>query len=755
MSFKSIKTKLLVGIALLSFGILAGCGDDTTTNSVTNPNPNTLLPTGTIQGRLVDSCTQQPIVGAVIDIGLAQATTSATGQFVMQNVPVTDASGVSGQYEATIDMRNVSSPVNMPANPSVKYANFAYESFKVEFSTLDETSNNDGGSGSNHDTPVVGLVGGASLDVGKLSTSISGVVARGNLQPVGAGFTVKLVSNGSNISGAPGTGGVEHVVGITTTDDSGKFSFSNVEAKEFLEIRATDTNTAAPALAGSINVVTPCDGETLFLGIQQGSAVIVNPTDGLAPIIIATSPENNSDISATGGVNVTFTFSEPIRQTAKITGQGLTASDTTGLFALTQVNFIGNKAGNIAHSLSWNGDAMTVLTVNIPELGPSSRYTVDITGAAALLSDATGKAVANIATNGVVNFTTFGAAAVAAPVVTINNLSTINFDSTALLDWPPVAGAKLYNVYCRKNQVFTADNTTSHPFVRVGTDIAATSFDFTPGLLGEAGFVENNHIKLTFDCFVKGVGADKTEGAASNIVNAADVVAPNVTASDLQAQLAAGVPFTTIQVLFNEPMDEALVETAANYTINAAAFVPTVAPPTVTSAVYNVTTKIVILTLSAAIDPATVNQAQILTGPNGVNNTPISGLDTTLIPTGNGGDPNFTCVNAGPDNVFDAGTVNTGDDVLDGTGLTVIAGPNGVCNTTAAGNDVQLHAAGTGSPNLVAIAAGTNFTLQSTPLVDDTVTRFDLLTVGSGVKDVAGNSIDPLFNDFTTDGLFR
>jgi len=66
-----------------------GCSDDTNNSSVTNPNPKNFNPKGYIQGKVVDSCTLQPIVGAVIDIGVAKATTDANGQYMMANVPAT------------------------------------------------------------------------------------------------------------------------------------------------------------------------------------------------------------------------------------------------------------------------------------------------------------------------------------------------------------------------------------------------------------------------------------------------------------------------------------------------------------------------------------------------------------------------------------------------------------------------------------------------------------------------------------------
>ena len=57
---RKFKTISLLGLVfILAFGMI-GCGDDSNSSNVTNPNPNPLTPTGNIQGVLTDASTAEP-----------------------------------------------------------------------------------------------------------------------------------------------------------------------------------------------------------------------------------------------------------------------------------------------------------------------------------------------------------------------------------------------------------------------------------------------------------------------------------------------------------------------------------------------------------------------------------------------------------------------------------------------------------------------------------------------------------------------
>ena len=586
--------KLALAVALgLSLG-LAGCGDDkSVATSVGVPNPNALMPTGTIQGRLTDTVTNEPIVGAVVDIGVAKATTSETGQFVISNVPATadSATGtVGGAYQVTVDLRQVKVPTN-----GAKYPDFSYTTAAVNYTSLNDGSNDAAGtSSSNHDTPVTGLVAPINVKVGKLAAGIKGVVANNvTLAPVGAGYTVKLVSLGdvpnenSAVSGKGGTGALENVVATVTTDANGAFSFDKIESLRNFRIDAMSANGAE---LGQEDVRSPADGQVKTLLIQRAAdappgpdlrTVFVATTDTLAPRVLKATPENGSEIAPGSNVTVKFAFSEPIKQTAAT--KGLTPSSAaTSLYNLIQVNFLGAKAGNIAHSLSWNA-AFTELTVTIPTVAAASNYRVDLRPAVGILSDMQDVAIAfDAARNeGLVDFTTNGAVTPAVvSTLAVTNRATLNAAGAPIVDWLPVSGAKEYNVYRAKSTAGGAFGAYERISTEVNSDYSET-----------VSFVEGG-LKVAYKYMVRPVSLDNIESADSTSVVGTDIAQDNWTPAVAGAGIT-GVAVTSkvVTVIFNEQMDEASAETLANYTlaVTTGANAPATAPalPALVSATYN------------------------------------------------------------------------------------------------------------------------------------------------------------------------
>lgn len=570
-------TLAVAALLALSFG-LSGC---------TGPKGDTgaigaAQPTGTIQGSLRDSVTQQPIVGALVDIGVATGTTNAQGEFVIRNVlvPVDANNNVNAaSFPVNINLRNVSSPVNMASSTaSPRYPDFFYQSIPVTFTTLYS-----GGTA----TPATGLVATVDFLVGKLAANITGVVADSvTRQPVAAGYTVKLVSLGSanSATATGGTGAAENIVGSTTTDASGSFTFANIESLRNFRIDAWN---AAQTFRGTANVTSPADGETRTLSIQGNNAVFVASTDVLAPTIISVTPEQNADL-APAATDVVFTFSEPILQTADTS---TSPSVPTGLYNTVAVNFNGAKASNIARSLSWNATS-TQLTVSIPSLAASSRYSVSLAGTGTALKDANNNVVTNIGTagKGVVSFTTNGSATPAAPAaVAVTNGLGLNFNSpTVLLNWLPVSGAKAYNVYRAQNFAGVPGQLQLVQPVAGQPSTLTSSFSDAVPNSPTFPFVSSQS-KLTYTYVVRSVSTDNVESADSGAVTAQDNVAPTAT---IPAGLAA-----TYAITFSEPVDEATATTLANYALTqgAAATVPTV-----TGVVLGANLTTVTLTLSQA-----------------------------------------------------------------------------------------------------------------------------------------------------------
>ncbi|HEY5594152.1 MAG TPA: Ig-like domain-containing protein, partial [Nitrospiria bacterium] len=480
-------------VGLLFTALIGGCakGDDgSISTSVDSPSAATFRPIGTIQGKVVDSTTRQPIVNAVVSIGLAADVTDAQGQYILANVPATsDAlnNTVNGRYDMTVDLRAVVSPIDMRvATTTPRYPDFRYQDVSVSFTSLNDTDcdniNNGDSDGldacensSNHDTAVDGLVSNQDVQVGKLSANIQGVVAgcsvaNGDFFTPVANATVNLISASIGIDGSNSSTGSGQVVATTTTDANGVFTFNNIEANQTFNIaamdsatnptRANDGNTGTPGIQPNYSLTSPPEGQTIVLSVQESSAVHICLLDNHSPEIIAVSPEPGSDLTA-GATTVTLTFSEPIKQeTASSTVPSTVGSN---LYDNIVVNFDGNKAGNIPYTLAWNA-TFDQLTVGFTT-GASALYVVKLPGVASLRDADLNGAVpgkcptasispwitTGVAGDCVVYFSTNGGTTVtAAPVLTLVNDASLDQagSTTGILDWPPVSGAKTYNVYC-------------------------------------------------------------------------------------------------------------------------------------------------------------------------------------------------------------------------------------------------------------------------------------------------------------------
>lgn len=606
---------------------LFGCAKDD--GDVTNPNPEVLKPKGTVQGLLRDRVTLEPIVGAVVDIGVAKATTTQTGQFVMRDVPVND----NGEdYAVTIDLRGVSSPVDMRSQTTaVKYPQFSYDTVSLGFTSLDDTSGDvpGAGSGSNHDTPVVGLVATMWPTVGKLSTSIKGCVLVGStLEPVADAdaFVVTLTTVGGSANSASGANGNEIK---KATVVGGQYTFTNVEAGRNYRVSAVSAD-GTWASDDSVALTTGADGTTVDLSCTTGScdALLVKPIDECDPVLLSVSVENGQDLAPADNQAIVFTFSEPIA--ASVYADALTADLATlgGLWNDVTVTSAAKGdavtgAPSTAHTLSWSADRKS-LTVTIAKTVASASYTVSIAEALddddLLLTDEAGNEVDPNGLATVTFTTTYGGQAAVAPVVAV--AGPLDWDDTPELDWNPAAGAKSYDVYCAVNQVW-GTSVNAHASVLVGeteasgfaddskcglcewnNDIEAPEW-ICPDFLGDGTFVEDGAVQLTFTYTVKSVNSDGLASEASAAVTASDEVAPEVTSytftEDFGALPAADAEPATADLViqFSEPMNEAAAETLTNYTIAAGAgALDTDVEPTVVAAEYDPANAQVTLTLS-------------------------------------------------------------------------------------------------------------------------------------------------------------
>ncbi|MHC4676278.1 MAG: S8 family serine peptidase, partial [Planctomycetota bacterium] len=113
----------------------------------------------------------------------------------------------------------------------------------------------------------------------------------------------------------------------------------------------------------------------------------------------------------------------------------------------------------------------------------------------------------------------------------------------------------------------------------------------------------------------------------------------------------------------------------------------------------------------------------ITTGANGICNTTATGDDGQDVPVGQT-PPNLACVGPGPNGVLDS--VPAGDDFIGSIPYTgcsstsvIATGADGVCNTLAAGDDYQVAPFNGPPPNIPCISPGTNGSIESTPGGDD------------------------------------
>lgn len=565
---------------------MTGCGGSIPAPASTTATTATV----TLQGQLTDAVTGEPIVGATITIGTRSVVTNANGHYEMANVPANNAAGngVARDYQATIDLTAVTSPVDMTnaaAAPRYPDIRFAMPTGGASASAV------------NHD-----------FKVGKLSATISGIVGDSGLLPIG-GALVELQDNTTGMAG--------NVIRTTTSNaTTGGYSFANVEAGGDYKLVG---RTADGAMQGNVTTGALTDGQTLTLSLGSGSALILSGTDTYSPRIVAVSPENNADI-APGAVDIVFTFNEPIRQNAYSVPN---PSVLDNIYHDINVSYGGKKAsGNYAHTMTWNA-TFDVLTISLADTGTSSKFTVDLsllspTSATVLgkLKDNAGNGLENspVLTSGnLLAFTTNGGVPAVPPVITSPDAPGLDRNATSVtLDWQPAYGAtKGYNIY---RSVRNGINTgVVEPFVLLAGPVTASTHADT---LAASGFnlLPSPEVAQSYVYRVTSINSDLIESAPSNEVTVKDVIAPTAVGTSGICVAPGGNSLTVIttpatkttngqvQFTFSEPLEVVAAETLANYTGTNLSAAKLTSPTTV------------VLDFSAAITCANTNSVTVGTG---------------------------------------------------------------------------------------------------------------------------------------------
>lgn len=527
---------------VLVAGLMTGCG-----GPIPAPVADSTTPTAvTLQGHLTDAVTGEPIAGAQIDIGLRSATTDINGHYELGNFPANSGGGVARDYQATITLTSVTSPVHMiNAAATPRYPDRVFRMPESPETTTASTTHN--------------------FRVGKLSATIQGVVGDASLSTIG-GAIVELQDNTAGTAG--------NVIRTATSDTAtGGFSFPNVEAGVSYRLAG---RTSDSVMQGSVTIGQLSDNQTLSLLLGGTPALLLTSTDVYSPRIIAVSPENNADI-APGTVNVVFTFNEPIRQNSYSIPN---PSALDNIYNDINVSYGGAKAaGNYAHSMSWNA-AFDVLTITIPNTGVSSKFTVDLSplspvGTAILgkLKDNAGNGLESspvLTAGNLLSFTTNGGILAAPPVILSPNAPGLDWNATSVtLDWQPVLGAtKGYNIY-RSTGV-------AGPFVLIAGSVTASTYTDTLALSG-FNLLPLLEVAQSYVYRVTSSNSDLIESAPSNELTIKDVIPPSVVGTAGTCVAPGGNSLTVItpvtvtangqvQFTFSEPLDVIAAETVSNYT---------------------------------------------------------------------------------------------------------------------------------------------------------------------------------------------
>ena len=535
---------------MLVVSVLVGCGD-----SIPSSDEDAGVAT-TLKGQLTDAATGEPIVGAIIDVGPRNAITDSNGYYQIANVPADSGSGVSRDYYATIDLSQVSSPIDMAdSSTSPRYPELKFTKPIVPDGSTTSANHN--------------------FKAGKLSATISGVVGNDNRLSLGD-ISVELQNNTEGMAG-------DLIRSATSDSLTGEYEFINIEAGVDYKLVGISNDAT---LQGEIAIEALTDNQTIVLTLVGNPTLILSNTDEYAPRIIAVSPENNSDISP-GAVDVVLTFNEPIYQDIYSIPNPLAQSDN--IYQEIDVSYGGLKAaGNIAHTLTWNAN-YDELTIAIPNTGVSSKYTVDLSlispqqdGDVTIpgkLKDSAGNTLESspaLSDDSILSFSTNGGVLADAPIITSPDSASLDSGAISVtLDWRPVLGANNgYNVYrsTRNGQ----DTGIEEPFVFLTGPVTGSIFT---DQFDDSGFtlLQTDEVSQYYVYRVTSVNSDYLESLPSNELTIKDLLPPSLDTTATTCVLPGGVNLIThssdatttngqLEITFSEPLNEVTAEDLTNYT---------------------------------------------------------------------------------------------------------------------------------------------------------------------------------------------
>ena len=543
---------LCFACCLISLVMFFGCTKEnsTTVETPSNPGLQMYTPKGTITGKIIDGCTNAAVAGAVISVGYDGAVQSTvsdiSGSFSFANVPAGRFSVTGGGTVVTGTYTFTASLVNYntgQADTSKRFHDYYYNTSIITF-----TTNVPGDSLVSND-----LVGSVVFTITHLNTTLEGTVVDGDMQPV----SNALVTLYDQTVFPPA------VLKQATSGAEGEYLFSHIDngLRVQVKVRSGDGT-----LDGISNVVgLPCNIVNDSLRAQvTAEQIVMLPADDVAPMVIGITPANNADV-ATAGLQIVYTFSEPIKQTA-YTRTDLPEGHKTLVDDIV-INFLGMKktSATVPFTVAWNA-AYTQLTVTPAGIVGSSKYQVSASGAIGQFKDMAGNAVGNntavIGDFELLAFTTAGSSPLpAAPVVTREYIpgavGPLDWGGgSVFLEWNYDANARSYNVYRS---------------VAGGTFelIAENIFDLRYGDAGVPPLVypDFNHPMSASNVRyqVRGESNDLAEGPASNIITIKDDIAPRLLSAAVGPDPSGAANAWVYVLRFSEPLPEANSENTVNY----------------------------------------------------------------------------------------------------------------------------------------------------------------------------------------------
>ena len=537
-------------IILGVFISIVGCVEESTAPIISpNHGVQTILPKGTISGKIYDRCTGIPIDSAKISVGfeggIFNTISDVSGSFSFANVPagsykVIDGRSVpTGTYLLTISLVEYN---KRQTETTKRYRDHYYYPVTITFTSLVPGDS----------LGVSGLVGAVTCSLATLSATIKGTVVDQNLQPV-ANAAVTII---------------DHITGIVITQTStaadGSFIILNIESGISFEVHAKSADGGFEGMVlKSIPCNLPSDSLRTQVTLEQ---IMLTPVDDVAPFVTGITPENGNDVPA-AGLHVVYKFSEPIKQTAYTrvdlgVGHGTIVDDIT-----ISSNGLKKSASAMPSTLTWNS-TFTQLTLTPSGLVGSAEYSVDAAAAFGKLKDQANNALVNnallIGDFEVLNFSTAGNTTITVvPELARRYVQTLYEPLDYLgglvgLEWKSVPNARSYNIY---------RSVKNGSFELVRSNVFKLQDTVTSGALVNPQGATDPLETLTIQYCVRAVSADLVEGPASNSITVTDAVSPILTNTSVVAGTGSGAFNWLYTLQFSEPLTVSSAQTIANYSI--------------------------------------------------------------------------------------------------------------------------------------------------------------------------------------------